>query len=75
MPTRIAPAHGSLVDDATPLFSWNVAANASRYFIYVDDNPDLSSPIIERYPGFDLRARRASVARRLLLGRGWLELH
>jgi hypothetical protein len=45
-PSLIAPSDGSQTCDLTPSLEWSPVSGASSYRIQVDDNSDLSSPLV-----------------------------
>ncbi len=46
VPVLVSPSNGSTVQDLTPTFDWNDAANATSYEILGDDKSNFSSPDI-----------------------------
>ena len=46
LPTLIAPADSSFMDNTIPIFDWDDVPNATSYTILVDNNSDFTSPFI-----------------------------
>lgn len=45
-----APSDGAILNNNKPAFSWNIVSGATGYQIFVDDNNDFSSPVIDQSP-------------------------
>ena len=44
-PLNLLPAEGELLNDATPLFSWDAVSDATQYRIQVDETASLTAPL------------------------------
>jgi len=51
LPSLLSPANGSQTNDNTPAFSWRSTIGVNKYELWVDNDSDFSSPLLENITG------------------------